>query len=74
MLHKRELTKMLMYSALLIVLPVYVVQILNFQTTQIVERLCMDNYIFMLQDASSKMDDGKQWGFHYADLLFSQRK
>ncbi len=57
MLHKRELTKMLMYSALLIVLPVYVVQILNFQTTQIVERLCMDNYIFMLQDASSKMDE-----------------
>ena len=67
MFHKREFTKMLMYSALLIVLPVCVVQILKFQTTQIVERLCMDNYIFMLQDASSKMDENMReldtWAF-----------
>jgi hypothetical protein len=44
------LRQTIVYYAALIVLPVCVVTLLYVQTTQIVERLCMDNYIASLSE------------------------
>ena len=54
---KKSFNRQLLYMAVMIVIPVSIVLLLNFQTTKIVERLCMDNYISSLEEARNKMDE-----------------
>jgi AraC-like DNA-binding protein len=49
--------QLLFYAALLMVLPVCVLFLLKYQTMRTVEKLCMDNYIALLDQAAGEMDE-----------------
>lgn len=54
---KRFFHQLLLYAALLTVLPVCVLILLKYQTMRIVEKLCTDNYIFLLDKAAGEMNE-----------------
>jgi AraC-like DNA-binding protein len=48
--------QLLFYAALLTILPVCVLLLLKYQTMYTIEKLCMDNYIALLDQAAREMD------------------
>ena len=70
---KNSFMKQLIYMAVLIVIPVSIVLLLNFQTEKIVERLCMDNYISSLEETRNKMDEQfRALDNHAVDMMLNK--